>query len=329
MATFAQFEKTMRRYRTEVDARLGKLLTKQKPASMYDACRYVLHARGKRVRPLLTIFSCESVGGTWRRALPAALAVEILHNFTLVHDDIMDASDSRRGRTTVHKKWDNNVAILVGDALVAVAYHSLIETKSDRIAEISKLFTDGLLDVCEGQTYDMEFERNDDVTVDDYLLMIEKKTGALLKMSVAIGGVVGNATGGQLHALKRIGTYLGLAFQINDDLLDIRADKEKLGKPMYNDIKAGKRTFLLLYAHERATGPQQSVLDKVMRREAIAECDIEEVVRLYHEIGAVDAAQHAIARYTSEANRTLNRLPDTPGRERLRYYSQLLLSRDY
>jgi geranylgeranyl diphosphate synthase, type II len=323
------FNKLVQRYRAEIDLRLAAILTKQKPVSMYDAGRYVLNAGGKRVRPLITLFSCESVGGTWRRALPAALAVEILHNFTLVHDDIMDASDSRRGRTTVHKRWNENVAILVGDALIAVAYHSLLESKSPRHSDIATLFTDGLLEVCEGQTFDMEFEGRADVTVDDYLLMIEKKTGALLKMSAAVGGVIGNATKPQLRALEEFGRNIGLAFQIRDDLLDIQADAGKIGKPMYNDIRTGKRTFLLLYANDSATASQRRILHKVFKRTATGRGDIDRVVRTYRETGAAEAAERAAAGYTAGALKWLERLPHAGGRDRLARFAETLVGRDY
>lgn len=323
------FSTIVQRYRAEINSRLSSLLTKEKPVSMYEAGRYVLEAEGKRVRPLLTLFSCEAVGGRWKRALPAALAVEILHNFTLVHDDIMDASDSRRGRVTVHKQWNSNVAILVGDALIAIAYNSLLKTNSDRLAEITKLFTDGLLEVCEGQTFDMEFENDNDVTVEDYLLMIEKKTSALLKMSTAIGGVIGNATKSHLTALKHFGTHIGLAFQIRDDLLDVCADVAKVGKPMYNDIKAGKRTFLLLYAHARASAEDRRTLRSVFERNVEDSHKVQKIIEIYTQTGAVRAAEEAVSRYTVRAEEYLDRLPHTAGRERLRYFARTLVGRDY
>ena len=324
-----KFEKIVKEYRSEINKQLSGLLTKREPVSMYDAGRYVLDAGGKRVRPLLSLFACEAVGGTWKNALPAALAVEILHNFTLVHDDIMDASDSRRGRTTVHKKWNDNVAILVGDALVAVAYHALLESKIKRQAEITKLFTDGLLEVCEGQMFDMEFEQNNSVTVDKYLLMIEKKTGALLKMSAAIGGVIGNADTGQLEALRQFGTFLGLAFQIQDDLLDIQADTAKIGKPMYNDIKTGKRTYLLLYANEHVQHNQKSILKKVLDRSVKSNKEIDKVLEVYDKTKAAEAARGAVEHYTIEAEKCLTHLTGDGRSENLRFFARMLLGRDY
>ncbi len=323
------FDQAIERYRLEINNRISRLLTKREPVSMYEAGRYVLDAGGKRVRPLLTLFSCDAVGGTWRHALPAALAVEILHNFTLVHDDIMDASDSRRGRATVHKKWNDNIAILVGDALIAVAYHSLLESKSERLEEITSLFTDGLLEVCEGQTFDMEFEQMYDVTVDHYLNMIEKKTGALLRIAAAIGGVIGNANAKQIRALHKFGTFLGLAFQIQDDLLDVTADLSKLGKPIHNDIKTGKRTFLLLYANEHASDSQKSVLRQVFDRTVSSAKKIDEVLDIYTQTKAADAARDAVAHYTSKAEDCLARLPENVGRDNLRSFAKMLLGRDY
>jgi geranylgeranyl diphosphate synthase, type II len=323
------FDTVLQRYRYEINNRMSSLLKKREPISMYEAGRYVLDAGGKRIRPLLTLLSCESVGGRWKDALSAAVAVEILHNFTLVHDDIMDAADSRRGRATVHKKWNDHVAILVGDALIAVAYHSLLETQSTRKEEIIRLFTDGLLEVCEGQTYDMEFEQTDNVTVEDYLLMIQKKTGALLNMSAAIGGVIGGANQKQLTILREFGTFLGLAFQIHDDLLDVQADEEKLGKPMYNDIKTGKRTYLLLYANEHAPEPRKPVLQRVLNRAIRSRKEIDEVLDLYEETKTIEASHGAIADFTLQAEKCLGALPSTPGREYLKAFAKMLLSRDY
>ncbi len=323
------FDHAIERYRSEINNRISSILTKREPVSMYEAGRYVLDAGGKRIRPLLTLFSCDAVGGKWRNALPAALAIEILHNFTLVHDDIMDASDSRRGRATVHKKWNENIAILVGDALIAVAYHSLLESTSGRLEEITSLFTDGLLEVCEGQTLDMEFEQMYDVKVDHYLNMIEKKTGALLRIAAAIGGVIGNANAKQLKALHEFGTFLGLAFQIQDDLLDVTAELIKLGKPVHNDIKTGKRTFLLLYANEQASKSQKLILQHVFNRTAGSTREINAVLDVYTQTKAPDAARDAVAHYTSMAEKCLDRLPKTEGRDNLRSFANMLLGRDY
>jgi geranylgeranyl diphosphate synthase, type II len=325
----SDFSQRIKKYREAVDIGLLKLLTRYKPVTMYGAAKYVLAGGGKRVRPLLTLFSCESVAGKWQKALPAALAVETLHNFTLVHDDIMDSSDSRRGRPTVHKRWDSNIAILSGDALVAIAYKSLLRTKSDRMTEITALFTDGLLEVCEGQSYDMEFEGESDVTLEDYLLMIEKKTGALLAMSSAIGGVIGNASQKQLRALRQFGKNLGLAFQIQDDLLDVRADVEKIGKPMFNDIKKGKRTFLLLYAVRQAGSKDRRILNKVFDRKATDTHSIRQVERVYRETGTIEYTRAAVGRYTRQAEADLAILPDAPGRRRLMHFARMLIDRAY
>ena len=323
------FDKILERYRREINRHISSALTKREPVSMYEAGKYVLDGGGKRIRPLLTLFSCDAVGGGWKDAVPAALAVEILHNFTLVHDDIMDMSDSRRGRATVHKKWNDNIAILVGDALVAVAYHSLLESKSGRLQEITSFFTDGLLEVCEGQTLDMEFEYMDDVTVDRYLQMIEKKTGALLKIAAAIGGVIGNADKKQLRVLKEFGSFLGLAFQIQDDILDVVADETKLGKPMHNDIKTGKRTYLLLYANEHAKKRKKAALKKVFNRTVRDTEDIQAVLDVYAQTNATEAAQKAVAHYTFKAEKCLQKLPKTPGRDNLISFAKMLLSREY
>lgn len=188
------FKKLISEYRVKIDNRLTEYLNAETlhteyvkvngkyPSSLYDPLNYIMSGRGKRIRPLLLILTCEAFGGRFEDSLDAAVAIEILHNFTLVHDDIMDNADTRRGKTTIHRKWDVNTAILVGDELIGLSYRSLLKTRSHRIDDVVKAFTDGVIEVCEGQAFDKEFEIDDDVSMDDYFLMIKKKTAELIRI---------------------------------------------------------------------------------------------------------------------------------------------------
>ena len=192
------------RYKDIVDRQLRLSIKKNEPRSLYQPVQYVLSGGGKRIRPLLVLLACEAVGGSTRQAQHAAVAIEILHNFTLVHDDIMDNAPSRRGRPTVHTKWDTSIAILVGDELVALAYRELLKTQSPYIARVADIFTEGVVEVCEGQAYDKEFEARKHVSLEEYLLMIGKKTGKMVSVASEIGAVIGGGSAAEIRALKSV-----------------------------------------------------------------------------------------------------------------------------
>jgi len=299
------------------------------PRSLYDPLRYVLKGGGKRIRPVLLVLSCEAVGGTLSGAIHAAAAIEILHNFTLVHDDIMDNAGSRRGRKTVHTKWDTNIAILVGDELLALAYRELLKTTSPRMKEIAQLFTQGVVEVCEGQALDKEFESRKRVAVQDYLVMIQKKTGKLIAISAEIGGLVGSATKNELDALRTFGEFLGRAFQIQDDLLDIVGDERELGKQVGSDLQEGKKTFLLLEGLRLATGKDKTRLREVMLNGGVPRGRIKEFRKMYEKCGALESAREHIRCDTEHARAALARLRPGTSREMLSSLTDVLLHRTY
>ncbi|MCX6133261.1 MAG: polyprenyl synthetase family protein [Ignavibacteriales bacterium] len=317
------------RYKKLVEKTLSGIIKDRLPRSIYEPSEYVLEAGGKRIRPVLMLLSCEAVGGDPRKALLAGAAIEILHNFTLVHDDIMDNASSRRGRKTVHTKWDTNVAILVGDELLALAYRALLQTKSPHIQEIAKIFTEGVVEVCEGQAYDKEFERRQSVTVDEYLLMIEKKTARMVAVSAEIGGLVGNGARASIRALRRYGEHVGRAFQIQDDLLDIIADEKELGKPVGGDLIEGKKTFLLLEALRTARGRDKELLNDIVKNKGGKADLIPEYRRIYHESGAIAVARTRIDQDITKAKRELHRLPSSRARLMLEWFAEMLLNRTY
>jgi geranylgeranyl diphosphate synthase, type II len=323
------FEERYRTYKELVDSYLKHRIADSRPRTLYAPIKYVLQGGGKRIRPLLVLLSCESVGGNHKHALHASVAMEILHNFTLVHDDIMDNATARRGRATVHTKWDTNVALLVGDELLALAYRTLLKTQSPRLIDMTRLFTEGVVEVCEGQAYDKEFETQRSVSVADYLLMIRKKTGKLIAVSSELGALAGDGSPRHVTALRVFGEHVGRAFQLQDDLLDIIGDEKKFGKSIGGDIQEGKKTFLFLEASRRATRRDQRMLQSVRRAGKLTRSQLKEIQRIYHETGALEAARKKIAHDLSEANKHLLALPDSQARAMLRWFTEMLLHRTH
>lgn len=326
------YSKKFEDYRIKVEESLGSLVLQKEPVSLYEPIRYVLDGGGKRIRPILTLFTCEALGADSDLAFDAAIAIEVLHNFTLVHDDIMDNADTRRSRLTVHKKWDENVAILSGDQLVGIAYNKLLNTNSLRIREIMSVFTNGILEVCEGQGLDKEFELRKEVSIDEYLIMIEKKTSKLLETCTVIGAVIADAGNEEINAVRNYAKNLGLAFQIQDDLLDIFADEKKFGKKTGGDISEGKKTYLLLEAMKLVTGiNDKAEIQKILNKESgIGEKNfILNIQRIYEEYGIFDESKKAIESFTLEANKSIDIISNTEGREMLKWFSEMLLKRNY
>lgn len=323
------FERRYENLRTMIDEYLVGCLREQEPRSLYKPMNYVLAGGGKRIRPVLVMLACEVVGGRARDAVHAGAAIEILHNFTLVHDDIMDNAASRRGRKTVHTRWDANVAILTGDALLALAYRVLLRTESTRLKEISQTFTEGVLEVCEGQAYDKEYELRRKVTLEDYLLMIQKKTGRMVTASTEIGALIGNATDTELDALRQYGEHIGRAFQVQDDLLDIVGDEKKFGKQIGGDVREGKKTFLLLEALRRSRGKDRDELMKLIAKRGVPPSKVPRIRAIYESTGAIDAALGRIAADIDEAKRQLRRLRSSEATSMLHWFSDMLLNRKF
>ena len=316
-------------YKNLIEEKLLTFTTKVSPAGIYEPMKYILDGGGKRIRPMLLIMSCEAVGGKAEDALNAAAAIEILHNFTLVHDDIMDNADTRRGRETIHKRWDRDTAILAGDGLIGYAYKSLLLTKSDRIQDIAKSFTEAIIEVCEGQSYDKEFELRKKVKIDDYIMMIDKKTSELLKCCAEIGGLTGNGTDKEIESLKLYALYTGLAFQVQDDLLDITADEKKFGKRTGGDLYEGKKTFLLLKAIEVATDTEdKELLHYVIENKGVKnDEEVKKVKSIYEKYGVLESAARKVEEYTLMANEELNNIKESEARLMLKWFSDMLLNR--
>ncbi len=318
------------KYKSLIDKNLNSFILKKFPSGIYDPLRYILSGGGKRIRPVLLMLCCEAAEGKAKDALSAALAVETLHNFTLIHDDIMDNADTRRGRETIHKKWDRDTAILAGDALLGLAYDSLLKTNSPRIGEIAEVFTNGIIEVCEGQSYDKEFETKKKVSLGEYIMMINKKTSQLLVCCAKIGVLIGNRNKSLLDAVENYAVNLGLAFQIQDDLLDIFADEKKFGKKIGGDIREGKKTYLLLKGLEIVKDKKdKALLESVIANKGLKkESDILAVKKIYEKYGIIDFAGNEIEKYTARANGYLNKIKNKNARFMLSGFSYMLLNRN-
>ncbi len=245
-----EFQQSVEDLRSRVNQALLDLNIPEKPAYLYDPVRYVTKGKGKRLRPILVMLTGNEFGADAVDTLNAGLAVELLHNFTLVHDDIMDADTLRHGQVTVHIHWDDSTAILAGDGIYAIAQLVMSRVKTNPLAAV-RAFNRATLIVCEGQAYDKEFENKTDITQEDYILMIEKKTGWLIGLCAELGGILGNQDVETLKCLRSFGLNLGIAFQIQDDILEIVSDTGNMGKSLGSDIEAGKQTVLTIMARDQ------------------------------------------------------------------------------
>ncbi len=305
------------RLTTLVDARLRTLDLPAEPAILYDPVRYVLDGGGKRLRPVLLLLAAEVFDVPTERALPAALAVEVFHNFTLVHDDIMDHAAERRGRPSAHVVWDESTAILAGDFMMGLAYDLLARTETGRLAEIVRTFHRMVARLCEGQALDEHFESRSAVSVPEYLDMIDRKTGALIETVLLLGGIVGDGDEEELAALSETGRAWGRAFQIQDDLLDLTAEDDRWGKTIGGDLMEGKKTYLLLRTLERAEGAERAWFERIVTDGGLDEAEVPEARRRMIALGVLGEARDRILQHYADGERALAALPAGPGRDRL------------
>lgn len=290
------------------ESALEQMQTPAEPELLYAPIIYSMSGGGKRLRPVLLLITVDAFGGNVDKAMPAALAVEVFHNFTLLHDDIMDNADMRRGKPSVFAKWGENVAILSGDAMLITAYKMLAALEAERLPRVMHIFNDMALEVCEGQQYDMDFESMERVSVEDYILMIERKTSALLSGSAMIGATLAGASDDDIKKLYRFATELGLAFQLQDDMLDSFGD-ESLGKKIGGDILEGKQTYLMVQAMSRASDKEREVLRTTHKNEALTDAEkIATVKALYEKLDVKHATEQQIELRFERALAVLNTL---------------------
>ncbi len=288
------------KYSDALVAHLANKVTLKEPASLYEPIDYILTLGGKRLRPVLTLMSADFFGGNYKQALDASLAVEMFHNFSLVHDDIMDNAPLRRGHQTVHEKWDVNTGILSGDAMLILAYQ-LFETYEPKIfMQLAVLFSKTALEVCEGQQYDVDFETRNDVTISQYIKMIEYKTAVLIGASLQMGAIIADASQSCQEKIYAFGKNLGIAFQLQDDYLDAFGNPLTFGKQVGGDIIANKKTFLYLTALQKSTPAEAQELSSLF---ASMPKDPSNKITAVKEIfvcsGAAKATEDEIARYTN------------------------------
>jgi geranylgeranyl diphosphate synthase, type II len=298
------------------------------PHELYDPMRYMLSLDGKSLRPALLLLTCKMLKGQIKDALPAAVAIELFHNFTLIHDDITDHSPLRRGKPTVHVKWNLNVALLSGDALLIKAYQELNKTPSNYLPAVFRLFNDAALKVCEGQQFDMNYETKSKVTIPDYLNMISMKTAALFSASMAMGAILAGASAADCNKMKVTGEGLGMLFQLKDDVLDVFGKPGKTGKQSGGDIIQDKKTFLLLKALELAKGKTKSELHLLIGNTKISPAEkVQRVKKIYENLGVEEYANKQMKGYYSNAKKSLASVK-TPEKEILLALAEALLDRD-
>lgn len=279
------------------------------PKGLYDPVSYVLSLGGKRIRPVLMLMAYNLYREDVKSILQPATGIEVYHNYTLLHDDLMDRADMRRGKATVHKVWNDNVAILSGDAMLVLAYQFMAQCASEKLKDVMDLFSQTALEICEGQQLDMEFEQRKDVKEDEYIEMIRLKTSVLLAASLKIGAILGGASKEDADALYDFGVNLGLAFQLKDDLLDVYGDPLRFGKNIGGDILCNKKTYLVIKAFEHANTDQEALLSDWFTRETFDPQEkIAAVTRLYNEIGVKALCENRIVEYSKRASESLNRV---------------------
>ena len=296
-------------YHSTFIAYLEKKIQSKEPASLYDPIHYILGLGGKRLRPILTLMTADAFNDDYEKALNAALSIEIFHNFSLIHDDIMDAAPLRRGRPTVHEKWDINTGILSGDAMLIMAYQLFEAYDATTFQELAKLFSKTALEVCEGQQYDMDFETRDDVSVAEYLKMIEFKTAVLVGAAMKMGAIVASASKHDQDHMYEFGRLLGIAFQLQDDYLDAFGDPESFGKQVGGDIIENKKTYLYLKALEFSDDEDTLQLQHLFGiNPSDATEKIETVKQIFQSSGSADATRREIENYTNKAFAVLDEL---------------------
>lgn len=301
----------------------------KEPNNLYEPIRYILSLGGKKLRPVLTLMATEVFDVDYKKALAAATAVEVFHNFSLIHDDIMDDAPLRRGNETVHEKWNINTGILSGDAMLILAYQYFEAYEPKIFQDLAKLFSKTALEVCEGQQYDVDFETRDDVTISEYLKMIEFKTAVLVGAAMKMGAIVAETTEENKNLIYDFGLNLGLAFQLQDDYLDAFGNPETFGKQVGGDIIENKKTYLYLKAMEFASATEKEQLSHLFSIQPTDNADkINSVKNIFNSTGASQATQKAIVDYTLVAFETLQKIDIAPNKkEILKSFGEKLMGR--
>ena len=309
---------------------LKKVLKYNKPESLYDPVKYILESGGKRLRPLITLYISELFNGKKTVALPAAAALEIFHNFTLAHDDIMDNSSIRRGKKTINAKWDDNTGILSGDVMLIISYEILNQYEDSKYVLFSKKLTEISRLVCEGQQADMDFASKNDITENDYFEMIKNKTAVLIACSFMFGGIAAETNTSNTDLLYKIGLNLGIAFQLEDDLLDCFGDQEKFGKKIGGDILQKKKTLLYLFTYSKLESEKKLEFENIFNSNEVEESrKINSIKSFYETSGALEYLKNKVRVYFNEAEMLIDKLElDNDTKKKLNLFCKTLLNRE-
>ncbi len=320
----------LKKYNSELQQHLENAVAQKEPRQLYDPIKYILSLGGKRIRPALTLMVCDFFGTDFKKAMSAALAVELFHNFSLIHDDIMDNAPLRRGKRTVHEKWDVNTAILSGDAMLILAYRFFENYEPTMFHELAKLFSETALQVCEGQQLDMDFETRDDVTLVEYIQMIDHKTAVLLGAAMKMGAIVAEVSESDKDKIYQFGRNLGIAFQLQDDYLDVFGNPETFGKQVGGDIISNKKTFLYLMAVGEGTSAQAEELEHLFTINPKDPADkIATVKEIFLSSGAAEATQAEIEKFSHLAYSLLDEIVISEDKKiLLRKFGKDLMERD-
>ena len=309
---------------------LKKELKYNKPESLYDPVKYILESGGKRLRPIITLYISDLFNGKKTVALPAAAALEIFHNFTLAHDDIMDNSSIRRGKKTINAKWDDNTGILSGDVMLIISYEILNQYEDSKYILFSKKLTEISRLVCEGQQADMDFSSKNDITENEYFEMIRNKTAVLIACSFMFGGIAAETNTSNTDLLYKIGLNLGIAFQLEDDLLDSFGDQEKFGKRIGGDILEKKKTLLYLFTHSKLESEKKLEFENIFNSNEIEESQkINSIKSFYETSGALEYLKNKVRVYFNEAEILIDKLElDNDTKKKLNLFCKTLLNRE-
>jgi geranylgeranyl diphosphate synthase type II len=321
---------SIKQYQEYIGTYLSEQQIVREPKNLYEPISYILGLGGKRIRPTLTLMTAEIFGANYKDALPAALAVEVFHNFSLIHDDIMDAAPLRRGNETVHEKWDLNTGILSGDAMLILAYQYFEQYEPKVFRDLAKLFSKTAMQVCEGQQWDVDFENRDKVTIAEYLKMIEHKTAVLVAAAMKMGAIIAETSTENCELIYDFGINLGLAFQLQDDYLDAFGDPATFGKQVGGDIIENKKTYLYLKAQEFSSTKQREELMHLFSIHPDDTADkVASVKKVFEKTGASDATQQAITDFTMKAFETLENMQISADKKAiLRLFGEKLMSRN-
>lgn len=321
---------SIKELRDIIDQKISETRYNNEPPGLYEPITYLMELGGKRMRPVLVLIAAELFGGDVEKALDPAIGIELFHNFTLMHDDIMDKAPLRRGKLTVHEKWNENTAILSGDVMFVEAYKMMIRVDDNILRDVLDVFSDTASGVCQGQQSDINFETRDEVSIDEYLQMIRQKTAILLAGSMQIGALIGGAGKDQAALLYEFGENLGLAFQLQDDILDVYGNPEKFGKQVGGDILANKKTYLLIKAKELAGRETYSELNQWLTGPHAPGDKIKGVTSIYDQLDIKKHAESKMEEYAAKALKALDTIAvESPGKALLKGFAEQLFSREH